>query len=172
LAAGISILSIEVGLLEASVIGYEFVIGGFSDIKTGGRDYGMGIVRIDPRFLTTNPAAASWPRHTLLLLRTAGKAKSKTLYAVLRTISPSDLPKDQPLPLLCLEYDDRLLLDLEKGDKVTLEISKAGIWGRYKYFRDHPNIIVRAYVRYAFMTGVFTAVLGAIAWALFRRFGL
>ena len=151
----------------------EFLIGGFYEIKTGTRDYGMGIVRVDPKFLKDNPVAERWQRHALVRVRVIeGTHRGKDLYAVLRSINPADLPKGHDVPLLCLEYDDRLLLGVEKGDKVTLELKLAGVWGRYKYFRDHPNIVVRAYIGYAFMTGVFTTVLGAIAWALFRRFGL
>jgi len=156
----------------AKAIAQEFVIGGFSQIRTGARDYGMGIVRIDPRFLANHPQAVRWPRHALLRVRVGKGAGTKQVYGVLRTIDPADLPEDQNTPLLCLEYDDRLLLAVEKGDKVTVCLSEAGLWGRYKYFRDHPNIVVRSYTRYTFITGIFTALLGAMAWALFRKFGL
>jgi hypothetical protein len=101
--------------------------------------------------------------------RKAGRAN---VYALLRAIDPSDLPDGNESPLLCLEYDDRLLLGVEKGERVTLGLSKASLWGRFQYFRNHPNIVVRSYTRYTFMTGIFTALLGAMAWALFRRFGL
>jgi len=156
----------------AKSITQEFVIGGFSQISTGARDYGMGVVRIDPRFLSSNAAAARWPRHALLRLRGQGKRGVGQVFGVLRTIDPADLPHEQALPLLCLEYDDRLLLGVEKGEKATVRLSEAGLWGRYQYFRYHPNIVVRSYTRYTFLTGVFTALLGAMTWALFRRFGL
>jgi hypothetical protein len=148
----------------------EFAIGGFSEIGTGARDYGMGIVRIDPRFIANHPAAARWRRHVLLRLdrqTTAGQ-----VYAVLRTINPASVSQDHAIPLLCLEYDDRLVLGVAKGEKATIRLSKASLWGRFQYFRNHPNIMVRSYTRYTFITGVFTALLGAMTWALLRRFSL
>jgi len=150
----------------------EFAIGGFSEIGTGARDYGMGVVRIDQRFLQGNPAAARWPRHALLRVHARKGGRPKHIYGMLRAINPEGLP-DGPdqAPLLCLEYDDRLLLGVEKGDRITLSLSQAGLWGRYKYFRDHPNIVVRSYTRYTFLTSVFTALLGAMTWALFRGLG-
>jgi hypothetical protein len=148
------------------------VIGGFSDIRSGTRDYGMGVVRLDPRVLSGDPAATGWGRHTLLRLTAEAKPGRRHVYAVLRAIDPSDLPDGQELPLLCLEYDDRLLLGVEKGESTTVRLSQAGLWGRFHYFRNHPNIVVRSYTRYTFMTGIFTALLGAMTWALFRKFGL
>jgi hypothetical protein len=149
----------------------EFLIGGFSDISTGGRDYGMGVVRIDQRFLSRHNIGSRWRRHELLRLRLEGPGANERVYAVLRVIDPADLSAEQNPPVLCLEYDDRLLLGVEKGKKATVHLSKAGIWGRLQYFRNHPNIVVRSYTRYTFMTGLFTTLLGAMAWALFKRFG-
>jgi hypothetical protein len=150
----------------------EFLIGGFSEIDTGGRDYGMGVVRIDPRLTSGDPAAARWRRHALLRLQVKKAGGTRRVYALARPIDPADLPQDRELPLLCLEYDDRLTLGVEKGETATVQLSKAGLWGRYQYFRNHPNIVVRSYTRYTFLTGIFTAVLGAITWALFRKFGM
>lgn len=105
-------------------------------------------------------------------MRIGTGAAAKQVYGVLRAINPADLPEDENTPLLCLEYDDRLLLGVEKGAKVSVALSEAGLWGRYMYFRNHPNIVVRSYTRYTFMTGIFTALLGEMTWALFRKFGL
>jgi hypothetical protein len=154
----------------AKSVAQDFVIGGFSQIGTGARDYGMGVVRIDHRFMASHPVAAHWPRHALLRMQVEKEDGARQVYGMLRAIDPAELP-ETPAPLLCLEYDDRLLLGVEKGDKVTIGVSKAGLWGRYKYFRDHPNIVVRSYTRYTFLTGIFTALLGAMTWALFRGLG-
>jgi hypothetical protein len=105
----------------------------------------------------------------LRLMKPGGKGG---VHALLRVIDPSSLPEEKELPLLCLEYDDRLLLGVEKGERVAISLSRAGLWGRLQYFRNHPNIVVRSYTNYTFLTGVFTALLGAMAWALFRRFGI
>ena len=156
----------------SKVIRQDCLIGGFSQIRTGQRDYGTGVVRIDPRFLARHPEVARWQRHALLRVRIGTGAAAKQVYGVLRAINPADLPEDENTPLLCLEYDDRLLLGVEKGAKVSVALSEAGLWGRYMYFRNHPNIVVRSYTRYTFMTGIFTALLGAMTWALFRKFGL
>jgi hypothetical protein len=144
----------------------RFVIGGFSQIGTGSRDYGMGIVRVDPRFLAANKEASKWPRHTLVRLM---KGK-KSLYAILRPINPDDIPEKEERYYLCLEYDDRLVLDVQKGQEVEIRMDKAGLVGQYMYFRGHPNIMVRAYLRYAFLTSIFTTIMGAIVLTIIRNF--
>jgi hypothetical protein len=149
-----------------------FRIGGFSQIDSGARDYGMGVVRIDQRLLVVNPVAARWGRHALLRIKREEGTGGGPVYAMLRAIDPLDLPGEDDVLTLCLEYDDRLLLQVEKGETATLHLSKASVWGRYQYFRNHPNIVVRSYTRYTFLTGVFTTLLGATAWALFRKFGM
>jgi hypothetical protein len=151
------------------MIAGRFVIGGFSQIGTGNRDYGMGIVRIDPRFLATNREASKWPRHTLVKLTLRTKEKNKSLYAILRPINPDDIPEKEERYYLCLEYDDRLVLNVQKGQEVEICLNKAGLIGQYMYFRGHPNIMVRAYLRYAFLTSIFTTIMGAIMWTIIRN---
>lgn len=147
----------------------RFVIGGFSQIGTGNRDYGMGIVRVDPRYLAADKDASKWPRHTLVKLTLRTDGKNRSLYAILRPINPDDIPEKEERHYLCLEYDDRLALNVHKGQEIDVCLEKAGLIGQYMYFRGHPNIMIRAYLRYAFIASILTTIMGAIAWTIIRQ---
>lgn len=139
-----------------------FRVGGFSELGTGSRDYGMGIVRIDWRQTPGEPIR----RHDLVKI-TCVDTKRHT-YAAFRLIDPNapNIPVD--VPLLCMEYDDRLLLGVEKGEERTFAISRAGLYGQYRYFQSHPNVVIRAYTRYTFLVGLLGAAVGAIVTSILR----
>lgn len=151
---------------------HEFKIGGFSELGTGPRDYGMGVVRIDDRFISSGGSSARWNRHALLKLQVTRNGKTRATFAALRAIDKNSpvLPAGQHL--LCLEYDDRRLLGVEKGEFVPITITEAGLWGRYWYFRDHPNVLLRTYTRYTFIVALLGAITGAFVTAVLKRLGL
>jgi hypothetical protein len=142
----------------------KFEITGFSALKSGDRDYGFGVVRLDPRYVEK----CRWGRHTLLRIRVTTPKGTQTTFAALRTIDPETVKLPEGHYLLALEYDDRLHLNVDKTRVYEIDITKAGLYGQYRYFRDHPNIVLRAYTRYTFVVGMVGAAIGALVTAALK----
>ncbi len=141
-------------------------MSGFSEIGTGGRDYGQGVVRITKNAFTAQELGTFMLRRNNLL-KLSRCDNGKTTFAFFRPLPDSTLAEPTNQPKIFMEYDDRLQLDVfDKGDVVELEISPAGLLGRLSYFTNHPNILVRTNA-YLSLTLTGASILLAIALTFF-----
>lgn len=118
---------------KLSRVPIDLELQGFSYSESGPQDYGQGVVRLDAR-LATSPALSEVKRNGLVRVNCKEK---KFVYAVARF---GDLKEKD---VLCMEYDDRLQLGLEKGKRESFYISPANFLGYLPYLWNHPNLTIR-----------------------------
>lgn len=133
---------------------YSFKIQGFKYIETGPQDYGHGIIRIDSKSKHAVEQLADLRRNDLVRVQ---QRNGMWVTGILRYFDSTDES------LLCLEYDDRLQLGVEKGDSVELMIRKASSLERAVFFWHHPNPIVRIEFKLAVFLASVSVALGFFA---------
>lgn len=107
---------------------------GFSDIGTGVRDYGKGIIRISSTSPLGSTLLSEPNRH--LLVRVETRAHDRVL-AIARP-TPNLTANE-----VALEYHDRLRLSVEKGAQVEISIVAARRIETFGYLWSHPDSIIR-----------------------------
>ena len=124
-------------------------IRGFSEIGTNSQDYGKGVIRARPEFATKIGVRG---RHNLVRIQSS--CGSCWITAVLR------MNRDLKSSDIALEYDQRRLLDVKKGESYELVFSKAGTIGWWVFFWNHPSIEFRMMSRMTIIVAVLSAVAG------------
>jgi hypothetical protein len=135
---------------------YNIKVEGFKYSKTGERDYGQGIVRISEAFIQKRyPDILNWPRHQLIRIQNIENKRSAV--CIFRPLASTE---DN---LICLEYDDRLKLEiLKKGEIYNLDIKKANAWQSSMFYWNHPNPLIRLDFKLALYLTIISIILGAL----------
>lgn len=128
-------------------------LGGFSEINTGSQDYGQGIVRVSSALKEKHADVFSGIKRGGLV-----HVKSDSGAAIVGVIRYFDNEKE----MLCVEYDDRLALGVDKGKTAKLRVGKASYAAMGRFFWFHSNPIVSIEFRLAVVLVVASTSLGLI----------
>lgn len=132
----------------------EFTVQGFKHIGTGPQDYGQGIVRVSSRAKKELKQLEKLSRNDLIRVQ---RKDGQWMTGLLRYFDSNEAR------LLCIEYDDRLELGVNKGENAELSIRKAYRAERALFFWHHPNPIVRIEFKLAVALGLLCVLLGFLA---------
>jgi hypothetical protein len=139
---------------KLGMFGFEALICGFSDVNSGNKDYGQGILRVDSRLITEIASKGhQLVRNDLIRLENSSHDK---IFATLR-VAELDHPRK-----IALELDDRLKLGLEKQQSQHLFLRRAYKIEAISYFWNHSNPTVRIEFKLAVILSAMSFLLGAI----------